>query len=167
MPKTKPSPLVELAVEAAEEVKAQDLKLLDVQKLTPMTDFMLICTGTSNRHVRAIAENVALRAKQAGYGQPRTQGAAGSEWVLVDLGGIVVHVMQLQARAFYQLEKLWDLNEVMPEKESAPAKKPIAKTKTKQSKINKKAAKSGRKPTRGLSLKSKKKPLSKNKQRRR
>lgn len=163
MPKTKPSPLVNLAVEAAEEVKALDLKLIDVQKLTPMTDYMLICTGTSNRHVRSIAENVALRAKQAGYGHPRTQGAAQSEWVLVDLGGIVVHVMQLQARAFYQLEKLWDVGGAEPTA-TAPAKAEVAKKpKKKKDKARKTAARTARKPHRGFGLKSKKKAPTKSK----
>lgn len=165
MPKTKLSPLANLAVEAAEEVKALDLKLLDVQKLTPMTDYMLICTGTSNRHVRSIAENVALRAKQAGYGHPRTQGAAQSEWVLVDLGGIIVHVMQLQARAFYQLEKLWGMNETTDEAVSTAPKK--VKSATKKKTGGKKKAAGARKPARGTGSKTKKKPLSQSKLRRR
>ena len=118
-------PLVKLVLEAVEELKALNIKLLDVKKLTPITDYMLICTGTSNRHVKAIGENVTMRAKHSGHQPLGVEGEAQSEWVLVDLGDVVLHAMQAQARAFYQLEKLWDMRDLAVGKqpEAKPAKK--------------------------------------------
>jgi len=98
-----------LAVAALEEIKGLDIKVLDVRELTPITDHMVICTGTSNRHVRSLAENVLDKAKQRGFRPIGVEGLNEGEWVLVDLNGVLVHVMQAQPRLFYQLEKLWDL----------------------------------------------------------
>src|SRR3546814_12833936 len=81
---------------------------------------MIICTGTANRHVKSLAQNVAGDAKHAGYQPLGIEGTEQGEWVLVDLGGVVVHVMQAQARAFYQLEKLWT---VAAEADEAPVVK--------------------------------------------
>lgn len=100
-------PEVALAVEAIEELKGRDLRLLDVRALTPLTDFMLIVSGTSNRHVKSLADNLVMTAKKKGHQPSGVEGLDQAEWVLVDLGGVVVHIMQVQTRAFYQLEKLW------------------------------------------------------------
>lgn len=100
---------VALAVEALEEVKGTDIRTLDVHALTTITDHMVFCTGTSSRHVKSLADNVIARAKAAGQRPLGVEGLDQAEWVLVDLGHVVVHVMQAQARAHYQLEKLWDL----------------------------------------------------------
>ena len=123
------SKLAKTAVNALEDLKGQDIKVLDVQKLTTVTDTMIICTGTSNRHVKSLAQNVAEDAKKAGFRPMGIEGQEAGEWVLVDLGGVVVHVMQAQARAFYQLEKLWTVEEETPV-ESKP-KKTAAKSKPK------------------------------------
>lgn len=102
--------LTKLAVGALEDLKAQDVKVLDVKRLTPMTDVMVICTGTSSRHVKALAQNVVDEAKEHGVRPLGVEGLDQGEWALVDLNGVIVHVMQAQTRAFYQLEKLWGID---------------------------------------------------------
>lgn len=92
---------------ALEDIKGMDIRVLDVEALTPLTSRMVFCTGTSARHVRSLAENVVTEAKQSGLRARGIEGLTQSDWVLVDLGDVVVHVMQAQTRAFYQLEKLW------------------------------------------------------------
>ena len=121
------SKLAKIAVEALEDLKGQDIRVLDVQKLTTVTDTMIVCTGTSNRHVKSLAQNVWQEAKQAGHAPMGLEGEDAGEWVLVDLGGVVVHVMQTQARAHYQLEKLWTVDEELPVVESRPRKKAATK----------------------------------------
>ncbi|HEX7380641.1 MAG TPA: ribosome silencing factor [Nevskiaceae bacterium] len=98
-----------LARTALEELKAQDVREIDVRRLTPIADTMLICTGTSNRHVRALARAVIDKLRAHGVRPRGIEGLTEGEWVLVDLDSVIVHVMQAQTRAFYQLEKLWDL----------------------------------------------------------
>lgn len=111
MTKTPPQTeaVLEVARTALDDLKAKDVSELDVRELTTITDTMLICTGTSSRHVKAIAQAVVDASKEAGFRPMSVEGVEEAEWVLVDLGDVVVHVMQLQARVFYQLEKLWDL----------------------------------------------------------
>ncbi|GAA0857564.1 ribosome silencing factor [Aliiglaciecola litoralis] len=94
-------------VEKVEELKARDIVDIDVTGKSSVTDCMLVCTGNSKRHVVSIAQNVALESKKAGHAALSVEGQADGEWVLVDLGDIVVHVMQDEIRDFYQLEKLW------------------------------------------------------------
>ncbi len=99
--------MLKLALQALDEGKAQNLVDLDVHDRTTVTDDMVICSGTSQRHVKSLAENLVKAAKEAGHKPLGVEGLDEGEWVLVDLGEVVVHVMQQQARAFYQLEKLW------------------------------------------------------------
>ena len=99
--------LCDLVIEALEEVKAKDIVKLDVRELTTVTDYMIVASGTSNRHVRALAEAVADKSREAGHRPAGIEGADGSEWVLLDLGDALVHVMLPRVREFYNLEKLW------------------------------------------------------------
>ncbi|MBL4828101.1 MAG: ribosome silencing factor [Spongiibacteraceae bacterium] len=97
-----------LAVDALDDLKGKDIVTLDVRKLTDMTDYMVICTGTSNRHVRSLAGNVALELKKAGSPAMGMEGGdQNAEWALVDFGDVVVHVMLPDTRDFYDLERLW------------------------------------------------------------
>lgn len=100
----------DVALAALEEMKAQDVNRLDVRHLTSVTDTMIIASGRSDRHVRAVADAVILRAKQAGHPPIGVEGQEAGEWVLVDLGDVVVHVMLPRVRDFYKLESLWDIN---------------------------------------------------------
>ena len=108
-----PEELRDLAVSALEDMKAVDIKVFDVRGITSVTDFMVIASGTADRHVKAVAGNVVTKAKQAGERPLGVEGEREGEWVLVDLGDVVVHVMLPRTRDFYQLEKLWDVGEGM------------------------------------------------------
>ncbi|WP_372872533.1 ribosome silencing factor [Shewanella sp.] len=99
--------LKQFVVDKVGDLKARDLVVLDVSKQSEITDYMVICSGTSKTHVRAIAENLMSKAREAGIEILGSEGKDASEWVLVDLGDVIVHVMQDQTRDFYQLEKLW------------------------------------------------------------
>jgi ribosome-associated protein len=94
-------------IDKMEDLKARDILDIDVSEKSTVTDTMLICSGNSKRHVSSIAENVVVECKQANIQPLSVEGQGTGEWVLVDLGEIVVHVMQDETRDFYQLEKLW------------------------------------------------------------
>ncbi|TDJ19961.1 MAG: ribosome silencing factor [Gammaproteobacteria bacterium] len=104
--------LRQLAVDALEDLKAVDILELDVRKLSNFTDYMIIASGRSARQVAALADNVVMKAKQSGEAPLGVEGMRAGEWVLVDLGDVVVHVMQPDVREFYQLEKLWSSREI-------------------------------------------------------
>ncbi len=107
--------LADLVVAALEDLKAQDVKVLDVRRMTSVTDTMIIASGTSSRHVKAIADNVIDKAKAAGCRPLSVEGEREAEWILVDLSDAVVHVMLPRTREFYQLEKLWSMEEAAAE----------------------------------------------------
>ena len=101
--------LTNLVVDVLDDVKARDIVRLDVRNMTTVTDYMVVASGTSNRHVKALVENVAEKAKAAGHRPIGIEGEDGGEWVLLDLQDTLVHVMLPKVREFYNLEKLWSL----------------------------------------------------------
>ena len=96
-----------LVLDALDDLKAKDVTLLDVSRLTSVTDLMVVASGTSTRHVMALANNVVERVKAEGVQPLGVEGEAGADWVLVDLGDLVVHVMLPETRELYDLERLW------------------------------------------------------------
>lgn len=99
--------LLEVVLSTLEDSKAKDVTVLDVRGKTSMTDFMVVASGTSERHVKSLASHVAEEAKKHDTQPIGVEGEDVGEWVLVDLGEVIVHVMKPQIRDFYQLEKLW------------------------------------------------------------
>ncbi|MGE0386133.1 MAG: ribosome silencing factor [Gammaproteobacteria bacterium] len=100
--------IARIAVAALEDLKAENVRVLDVRGMTSITDFMIIASGRSDRQVRAMADKVRESAKEAGVRPLGMEGERAGEWILVDLGDVIVHAMLPQTREFYQLEKLWD-----------------------------------------------------------
>ncbi len=99
-----------IAICALTEVKAEDIISMDVKDKASFTDWIIVASGTSSRHVKSIANNVVVEAKQAGVQPLGVEGDDTGEWVLVDLGDVIVHVMQKDVRQFYDLESLWQLD---------------------------------------------------------
>ena len=103
--------LRELVVSSLEDLKAIDIHMTDVSGQNPLTDLFVVATGNSNRHVKSIADKLIMRAKENGCQPLGVEGYNPGEWVLVDLNDVIVHVMLPQTRAFYNLEKLWEVSE--------------------------------------------------------
>ncbi len=110
-PKSPPPPptLLTVVCDALADMKALDVKVLDVRGLTDIADFMVIASGTSDRHVRSVAQRVVEKTKEAGFRPHGVEGQQDSDWVLIDLSEMIVHVMLPRVREFYGLEKLWDM----------------------------------------------------------
>jgi ribosome-associated protein len=102
--------LTDVVLAALDDRKGQHVVCLDVAELTPMTEHMVVVTGTSTTHIKAMADEVVIKAKEAGYSVRGTEGREQSEWVLVDLGSVVVHIMQAATRSHYSLEDLWSFS---------------------------------------------------------
>ncbi|MGB1108841.1 MAG: ribosome silencing factor [Gammaproteobacteria bacterium] len=100
--------LKRIVIDAIEDMKAQDIKIIDVRGRTSVTDLMIVVSGTSARHVKSIAGNIVKEAKEKGVPPLGTEGEDQGEWILVDLGDIVIHVMLPKVRLFYQIEQLWE-----------------------------------------------------------
>ncbi|HFD78860.1 MAG TPA: ribosome silencing factor [Gammaproteobacteria bacterium] len=103
--------LKRIVLEALRDLKAVDISEIDVRGRTSVTDYMIVASGTSDRHVKSIADAVVMACKKAGVAPLGVEGEREGEWVLVDLGDVVVHVMQPRVREFYALEKLWSVAE--------------------------------------------------------
>jgi len=110
--------LCALAKEELEEMKASDIQVMDVRELTSITDYMIICTARSTRHARSTADSVLRKAKNHKIKNIHIEGEKDGDWILVDLGGVVAHIMLADSRTFYSLEDLWqplkDLRESNP-----------------------------------------------------
>ena len=109
-PKKGPKSLGQIVAGALDDLKADNVHVLDVRHLTTVTDTMVVASGRSDRHVRAIAGAVVEQCKRAGFRPLGVEGERSGEWVLVDLADLVVHVMLPRVREFYNLEKLWDIS---------------------------------------------------------
>ena len=101
--------LLKIVQDELDERKGQQIVVLDLRDKTSFTDYMVLVTGTSNRHLMSMCENVAEKAKENGVIPLGLEGGIGADWVLLDLGDVIVHAMTAQAREFYQLEKLWSV----------------------------------------------------------
>ena len=97
-----------IVLAALDDAKANDVRELDVRRLTDITDWMVVASGTSTRHVLALADHVRTQVKAQGLSPIGTEGESGSDWVLLDYGDVVVHLMLPDTRGFYDLEGLWD-----------------------------------------------------------
>lgn len=102
-----PQDLRDLAVAVLEDAKAQDIQVIDLSERSSFADYMVIASGTSSRQVKAAADRLVQHVKSLGLQPLGVEGADDADWVLVDLADVIVHVMQPQTRAFYNLEKLW------------------------------------------------------------
>ncbi len=102
--------LLKLVETVLDERKAHQIKVLDVRKKSSITDYMVVATATSTRHAQSLCEYVVEKVKENGMQPLGIEGQPGSDWVLLDLGDVVLHVMTGQAREFYQLEKLWSVD---------------------------------------------------------
>lgn len=109
---TTPEELAESVLAVLDELKAEDVRSLDVRHLTSITDIMIIASGRSDRHVRALADALIERCAELGRRPLGVEGQRGGEWVLVDLGDVVVHVMLRRTREFYDIERLWDISSI-------------------------------------------------------
>lgn len=110
--------ILSFVLDKVDDLKARDVQTFDVSATSSITDHMVICSGNSKKHVQSVADHVAIEAKHAEHPALGIEGMQEGEWVLVDLGPVVLHVMQEATRDFYQLERLWQETEALEEMES-------------------------------------------------
>lgn len=113
--------LCKIAIDALEEMKGKDIISLDVMELSNVMDTLIIATGTSNRHVKSLVNNVVVECKKEGFQPIGVEGMDTGDWVLVDFGDVVVHAMLAQTREFYDLEKLWSMTPAGRRDDTPPA----------------------------------------------
>jgi ribosome-associated protein len=131
-------------VDALEDVKAQEIVVFDTEHMSPLFERVIIASGTSNRQTKALAASVRDKVREAGYPKPRIEGEDNGEWIIVDCGSAVAHIMQPTIRSYYNLEEIWGDKPVRLKlgapKPAEPVRKPVAKKKANVS--------AGRTPTR-------------------
>ena len=131
-------------IDALEDVKAHDIQVFDTEHLSPLIERVIIASGTSNRQTKALAASVRDKVRDAGFGKPRIEGEENGEWIIVDCGSAVAHIMQPTIRVYYNLEEIWGDKPVRLKlgapKPAEPVRKPVAKKKATVS--------AGRTPTR-------------------
>jgi ribosome-associated protein len=131
-------------VDALEDVKAQEIVVFDTEEMSPLFERVIIASGTSNRQTKALAASVRDKVREAGYPKPRIEGEDNGEWIIVDCGSAVAHIMQPTIRSYYNLEEIWGDKPVRLKlgapKPAEPARKPVVKKKANVS--------AGRTPTR-------------------
>lgn len=123
-----PEKLAKIAVAALEDIKGRDIVVFNVRKMTALFDKVIIVSGDSNRQLRALANNVCEEVKKAGGSVLSTEGEQAGEWVLVDLGAVIVHVMQPAIRQYYNLEEIWGTPQVAKARKTAVRKTAAGKT---------------------------------------
>ena len=131
-------------VDSLEDVKAQDIQVFNTEHLSPLFERVIIACGTSNRQTKALAANVRDDVRDAGFGKPRMEGEENGEWIIVDCGAIVVHIMQPTIRQYYHLEEIWGDKLVRLKLGAAkpqPAAKPVAQPKEPPQKATRPASK--------------------------
>jgi ribosome-associated protein len=111
-----PRKIADRAIAVLEDHKATDIRCLEVKHLTSIMDFMIVATGRSDRHVRSLGDALSVECRERGIQVLGTEGKSAGEWLLVDLVDVVVHIMLPRVRAFYEIEKLWDIS---PRREDA------------------------------------------------
>ena len=114
--------ILDLAISALENVKAEHITVINVEHLTELMSYVVVCTANSGTHAKALANNVEMTAKKKNVNILGIEGEVKSDWVLVDLVDVVIHIMKEETREFYQLEKLWDIKPNSPkERQIHPA----------------------------------------------
>ena len=116
--------LAQLVVDSLDDLKGESIRTINVEKLTAITDYMVIATGRSSTHIKALADAVATRAKKADVEVVGIEGKMQSEWVLVDVGDVVVHIMLAPVRARYNLEELWSFDAAVGSEQSGSLEGP-------------------------------------------
>ena len=114
-------PLETLIVDRLDDDKAQDIVCIDLKGKSSVADTLIIASGRSHRHVGALADHVLRALKEAGYGRAKVEGLPACDWVLIDVGDVVVHIFRPEVRTFYNIEKIWSLSPESVSPESANA----------------------------------------------
>ncbi|MDZ7822884.1 MAG: ribosome silencing factor [Ahrensia sp.] len=99
--------IYDLVIDSLESSKAVDINPINIKDKSALADFMIVASGTSNRHVNAVSDHLLRALKDSGFGNPKVEGLANADWVLVDAGDVIIHIFRPEVREFYQIEKIW------------------------------------------------------------